>query len=56
MKRIKLLLFLLSLMTSMSAQDKLFTLEELNFGGKNYHRMQHENKWLTWWGDELIRT
>ena len=41
MKRIKLLLFLLSLMTSMSAQDKLFTLEELNFGGKNYHRMQH---------------
>ena len=56
MKRIKLLLFLLSLMSSMSAQDKLFTLEELNFGGKNYHRMQHENKWLTWWGDELIRT
>jgi dipeptidyl-peptidase-4 len=40
----------------MSAQDKLFTLEELNFGGKDYHRLQHENKWLTWWGDELIRT
>ena len=56
MKRIKLLLFLLSLMSSMSAQDKLFTLEELNFGGKDYHRLQHENKWLTWWGDELIRT
>ncbi|WP_369796947.1 DPP IV N-terminal domain-containing protein [Prevotella sp. tc2-28] len=43
-------------MSSMSAQDKLFTLEELNFGGKDYHRLQHENKWLTWWGDELIRT
>ena len=56
MKRIKLLLFLLSLMSSMSAQDKLFTLEELNFGGKDYYRLQHENKWLTWWGDELIRT
>ena len=56
MKRIKLLLFLLSLMSSMSAQDKLFTLEELNFGGKDYHRLLHENKWLTWWGDELIRT
>ena len=40
----------------MSAQDKLFTLEELNFGGKDYHRLQHVNKWLTWWGDELIRT
>jgi dipeptidyl-peptidase-4 len=40
----------------MSAQDKLFTLEELNFGGKDYYRLQHENKWLTWWGDELIRT
>ena len=40
----------------MSAQDKHFSLEELNFGGKNYHRLQPENKWLTWWGDELIRT
>ena len=40
----------------MSAQDKLFTLEDLNFGGNNYRNLQPENKWLTWWGDELIRT
>ena len=40
----------------MSAQDKLFSLEELNFGGTNYHKMQPKNLWLTWWGDELIRT
>ena len=39
----------------MSAQ-KLFTLEDLNFGGNNYHNMQPENKWYAWWGDELIRT
>ena len=42
---------------NMSAQDKkLFTLEDLNFGGNNYRNLQPENKWFTWWGDELIRT
>ena len=40
----------------MKAQDKLFTLEDLNFGGNNYRNLQPENKWYTWWGDELIRT
>ncbi len=40
----------------MSAQKKLFTLEDLNFGGNNYRNLQPENKWYTWWGDELIRT
>ena len=41
----------------MSAQDKkLFTLEDLNFGGNNYRNLQPENKWYTWWGDELVRT
>ena len=38
------------------AQDKLFTLEDLNFGGTNYRNLLPENKWLTWWGDELVRT
>ena len=42
--------------TTMTAQDKLFTLEDLNFGGTNYHNMQPKNLWLTWWGDELIQT
>ena len=40
----------------MSAQDKLFTLEDLNFGGNNYRNMQPKNKWFTWWGDQLVET
>ena len=38
------------------AQDKQFTLEDLNFGGNNYHNMVPENRYNTWWGDECIRT
>ena len=40
----------------MTAQDKLFTLEDLNFGGTNYRNMQPKNMWLTWWGDQLVQT
>ena len=47
-------LTLLMLFLPMSAQ-KLFTLEDLNFGGTNYRNMQPQNMWLTWWGDELIQ-
>ena len=36
--------------------QKLFALEELNFGGKNYRKFVPENRYTTWWGDELIRT
>ena len=40
----------------MSAQEKqLFTLEELNYGGNRNHILQPENKWFSWWGDQLIR-
>ena len=59
---IKYLLFSLftihcSLLTSpVSAQEKFFTLEDLNFGGTNYHSFQPKNLWLTWWGDQLIQT
>ena len=58
MTKIKILFTLLTLFAlSMNAQDKkLFTLEDLNFGGNNYRNLQPENMWLTWWGDELIRT
>jgi len=38
----------------MKAQDKLFTLEDLNFGGTNYRNLQPKNMWLTWWGDQLM--
>ncbi|MFC2474607.1 MAG: S9 family peptidase, partial [Prevotella sp.] len=42
-------------MQKASAQNlKQFTLEDLNFGGKNYHNMVAKNRWTTWWGDELI--
>ena len=62
MTKIKILLlalfsFHLSLFTPMFAQDKkLFTLEDLNFGGKNYANLRPQNMWLTWWGEKLIET
>lgn len=37
------------------ASGKQFTLEDLNFGGTNYHSMVPENRWTTWWGDNLVR-
>jgi len=40
---------------SMSAQ-KLFTLEDLNFGGNNFHNMVPKNRYTAWWGDQLVRT
>ena len=56
MMKIKTLLLFLILSLPMSAQNKLFTLEDLNFGGNNYRNMQPENMWLTWWGDKLVQT
>jgi hypothetical protein len=56
MTRIKTVLLLLFVALTMTAQNKLFTLEDLNFGGTNYHAMQPKNIWLTWWGDQLIQT
>ena len=40
--------------SSMTAQDKRFTLEDLNFGGTNYRKMLPQNRWLTWWGEQLM--
>ena len=48
------LLALAFLTSPMQAQDKLFTLEDLNFGGTNYRNMQPKNMFLTWWGDQLM--
>lgn len=53
----KLGLFSLLMMittTAVNAQ-KQFTLEDLNFGGNNYHNMVPKNRYLTWWGDQLVR-
>ena len=38
----------------MTAQNKLFTLEDLNWGGNNFYNLQPKNLWFTWWGDELM--
>ena len=59
MMKIKSLLILFSLLTlphlPMTAQEeKLFRLEDLNFGGNNYRNMLPKNLWLTWWGDQLM--
>ena len=59
MMKIKHLFTLMSLLTisclPMTAQEKkLFTLEDLNFGGNNYRNLLPQNMWLTWWGDQLM--
>ena len=58
MMKIKSFAFLImvSLSVSLFAQEKFFTLEDLNFGGTNYGNIQPKNMWLTWWGDQLIQT
>lgn len=47
-------LFMMITTTAVNAQ-KQFTLEDLNFGGNNYHNMVSKNRYLTWWGDQLVR-
>ncbi len=38
-----------------SIAQKLFTLEDLNFGGKNYYKMTPQRRYLTFWGDKVVR-
>lgn len=53
-KHFLLLLACLMPLSSM-AQNKQFTLEDLNFGGTNYRKMTAKNQWYAWWGDQLVR-
>ena len=39
-----------------AAQKKLFTLEDLNFGGTNYRNMTPQNRSIVWWGEEAVHT
>ena len=39
---------------SSAMAQKQFTLEDLNFGGKNYRQMSPQNRTLYWWGDKLV--
>ena len=41
--------------TAMAQEKKLFTLEDLNFGGNNFYNLQPQNKYYEWWGDQLVR-
>ncbi|MBR1415610.1 MAG: DPP IV N-terminal domain-containing protein [Prevotella sp.] len=54
MKIKTLLLALLALTALPMSAQKLFTLEDLNFGGRNYHNLRPQNLFLTWWGDQLM--
>ncbi len=49
-----MMLFNWNTSSNMFAQ-KQFTLEDLNFGGNNYHNMVPKNQYYTWWGDQLVR-
>jgi dipeptidyl-peptidase-4 len=55
MMKIKILLVALMATLSLSAQNKQLTLEDLNFGGNNYHNMTPKNLFHAWWGDRCIR-
>ena len=45
----------LTTLPSLMAQNKLFTLEDLNYGGTNYRNMVPQSRYFTWWGEELVR-
>ena len=53
-RRQGILLMLALLSLPMMAQQQ-FTLEDLNFGGKNYRQMIPQTRTLKWWGDQLVR-
>ena len=53
---IKAILLLIIFSQQAMAQQKQFTLEDLNRGGRNYYKLSPENRWTTWWGDQLIHT
>ena len=55
-KYLSTLLFgLLASLTVGAQQLKEFTLEDLNFGGHNFHNMIPQSRYCTWWGDQLVR-
>ena len=55
-KYLSTLLFSLMASLTVGAQQlKEFTLEDLNFGGHNYHNMIPQSRYCTWWGDQLVR-
>ena len=49
------ILLMLALLTLPLMAQQQFTLEDLNFGGKNYRQMIPQTRTLKWWGDQLVR-
>ena len=37
------------------AQQQLFTLEDLNFGGTNYHNLRPKHLFVEWWGEQPMQ-
>ncbi|MBR2034540.1 MAG: DPP IV N-terminal domain-containing protein, partial [Prevotella sp.] len=52
--KLAMTLMVVAFPSAMSAQLKEFSLEDLNFGGTNYHNMIPKNMYLAWWGDQLM--
>lgn len=51
-----LLIAILTLISPLSGMaQKQFTLEQLNYGGKEYWKYTPERRYYTWWGDQLVR-
>ncbi len=53
MKRLIYCFAVMLLFSATAGAQKQFTLEDLNFGGKNYQNMVAKNKTLTWHGNQL---
>ena len=49
-----LILTMVAALTVHAQELKPLTLEDLNFGGTNYHNMIPKTRYTTWWGDELV--
>lgn len=49
-----LILTMVAALTVHAQELKPLTLEDLNFGGTNYHNMVPKTRYTTWWGDELV--
>ena len=49
-----LILTMVAALTVHAQELNPLTLEDLNFGGTNYHNMVPKTRYTTWWGDELV--
>ena len=55
-RRITAFILLAVLTVNSGMAQKLFTLEELNFGGRNARQFVPQYFYYMWWGDRLVDT